>query len=361
MPEKSSNKILFYNVIPMPHSILLHKVLIENGYEVYFWYFRDLTSLYPWSSLDAKYKYTVYGKDGNGFIKLIRDLYNSDLVIITGWHTKIHVLIAGICFIFRKKYAYWIDVPPDPKPGVKRFIKKKLLKMSDYLLITGREGIRRVSSWSGIKDDKFWDFPYLGAPVRHEEYPEINKNRNKCVEEGGSIKVLICNRFEKRKGYHNVLKALRDLEEKEFNKFIFTLIGSGTEFEYYKSLFQKMNAQIYFKYWVEYEDYLNYIRETDILIHPSLQEPFGIPPIDAMAHGKLVIVSDAVMSTRDRVINGINGFMFKADKPLELSEILKTVVKNPELIYQLGSQAAIDSELYQPEFNVSVINEIINN
>ena len=43
------------------------------------------------------------------------------------------------------------------------------------------------------------------------------------------------------------------------------------------------------KGWVEYAEYLDILAANDVFIHASLHEPFGIPPMDAMRYGKLVI------------------------------------------------------------------------
>jgi glycosyltransferase involved in cell wall biosynthesis len=251
-------------------------------------------------------------------------------------------------------------VPEKPKRGLRTFVKMSLLRMADYLLVTGCEGIKRISSWSNIDEARFRDFPYLSAIVNNDEMIEFNKYRSRCLQEGDKIKILISNRFEKRKGYHCVYEALKNLEAYDLEKFSFTIIGSGTEFEYYKRRFRELKIEVNFKFWVEYKEYLSHIKETDILIHASSHEPFGIPPVDAMAHGKLVIVSDEVMSTRDRISDRKNGYMFKANDSVGLAGILKLVCKDPKLIYGFGEQAFFDSKKYQLGNNLSVVNEIIS-
>jgi glycosyltransferase involved in cell wall biosynthesis len=354
----TSKNILFYNAIPMPHSIMLHKALVEKGYKVNFWYYKDLTTLYPWKSLNSTNEYFVFGKNGHDFRKLVKQTLQSDLVIITGMHTKIHVILAITCYLLRIKYAYWLDVSEKRKRNFKTFINKILLKMADYLFVTGQEGIRRISVWNKLNISKFRDFPYLGAIVDDGEIRELNMQRNKLLMENDKIKILISNRFEKRKGYDCVLKALKTLEVNTLGKYILTILGSGTQFEYYNGLLNDLNMKIDIKHWVEYSDYLKHIKETDILIHASSHEPFGIPPIDAMAHGKLVIVSDGVMSTIDRIHSGENGFVFRANDSVRLAEILKSICDDRKLIYKIGNKAYNDSKNYQIEYNLSVINEI---
>lgn len=344
----------------MPHSIKLHEALVKDGYKVSFWYYKDLTSLYPWKILNSSLEYHVYGKKRGMLIMLIRQVLRSDLVIITGWHTKIHVMLAMICFFGRIRYAYWLDVPEDPEFGIRRLIKRILLKMADYLFVTGHEGIRRISRWSKVNPAKFRDFPYLSAEADENEVAEINRIRALSLRKGGEIRVLISNRFEKRKGYQCLYDAFRTLNQDCLKKLRLTIIGSGTEYEKYKMLFNSLDIAPRFEHWVEYDKYLQMIKETDVLIHPSIHEPFGIPPVDAMSHGKLAIASDGVMSVTDRIRNGENGFIFKANDASALSDILKLICTSPHMIYDLGSRALIDSGKFQTEYNLATIREVLN-
>ena len=63
--------------------------------------------------------------------------------------------------------------------------------------------------------------------------------------------------------------------------------------------------------WLSLKGYELLLNEIDILIHPSYEEPFGIPPIEAMLLGKIVIVSSGVHSLDGLVKNGINGFVYR--------------------------------------------------
>ncbi len=359
MPD-CGKKILFFNARIMPHSIRLHESLTEEGYLVDFWYHKGLTALYPWKNLDARHACRVYGRNGDNLKKLVREALGSDLVIITGWYTRIHVLLAVICFLSRTKYAYWMDVPETPGKGLNRLFKRVLLHMADYLLITGHEGIRRITEWYKIKSTKCRDFPYLSADVSDYEPTGINNPRIEKLCNGGRINVLITTRFEKRKGYRCLYDALKLLGQPVLDNFRFTIIGSGSEYEEQKRLFNGLNLDVEFRYWVEYPEYLKKMSETDILIHPSVFEPFGIPPIDAMAFGKLVIASDAVMSARDRITDGENGYIFGVNDPVRLSEILGCLSGNPSVIYRLGNLAAAVSKKYQPRYNIKRINEIMD-
>jgi glycosyltransferase involved in cell wall biosynthesis len=357
--KDKKKSILFYNAIPMPHSIRLQNLLCDSGYLINFWYYKDLTTLYPWKTLDSSRKYIVFGSESNNIWKLLKQAKNSDLVIITGWHNKIHILLAIFCFCFNIKYAYWLDVSEKPSNIYKTVVKKILLKACSFLFVTGVEGINRISKWYNLEKKKFRDFPYLSAPVNEEKTDALNEEREKMLVEDDKVNILICNRFEERKGYHSLYEALKIVNKNTLNEFRFLIIGSGTQYEKYYQLFNDLQLDIKIKPWVEYEEYLEFVMSTDVLIHASLHEPFGIPPIDAMAHGKLVITSDAVMSTYDRITNGNNGYLYKAGDSEELAKILIFITQNKNYIYELGYKGRVTSKYYSYKNNIDVINDVM--
>lgn len=75
-------------------------------------------------------------------------------------------------------------------------------------------------------------------------------------------------------------------------------------------------------------------------IHASLEEPFGIPPLDAMASEKVVIVSDGVKSTDRLIENGVNGYIYPAEDSDRLCEILSNLNKID--FARIGEQARKD-------------------
>lgn len=76
-------------------------------------------------------------------------------------------------------------------------------------------------------------------------------------------------------------------------QFHFIILGHGEEEGKYKEIAESLDMDIEFYGWTEPEKYQRFMDETDVYIHPSIEEPFGIPPIDAMGRKKVVIVSDA--------------------------------------------------------------------
>ena len=134
-------KIFFFNVAPLPHSIDLERELSNRGHQVIFWYLEGKSKYYPWQNIEYGHKFNIFDKKLKTFLDAYRQAMKHDVIIITGWHSWGHVLLALLCKLSGKKFAYWLDVPFPPKLGLKKILKKGLLSIADGYFITGTAGI----------------------------------------------------------------------------------------------------------------------------------------------------------------------------------------------------------------------------
>ncbi len=352
-------RLLFFNVIPLPHSIDMHEQLVQDGYEVDFWYLKDLTTMYPWQSLEKSITYHIYSGSIKQFFAVLKSASASDLVIITGWHSKTHVALAFYCKLFRIKYSFWCDVPEVPAPGFKKNFKQWFMNLADGLFITGKTGIDFFTKVYKAAPSKCYDFPYLEVKFIKAGIEMINAERNKALLNGEKIKLLLSNRFLKRKGYSTVLAALKKLPAPALSQLDITVLGTGSEKEAYQKEFSALNADVKLKGWVEYADYLDILAANDVFVHASIHEPYGIPPMDAMRYGKLVISSRGVMSCVDRIEHGRNGYLFNVNDENELVNILSEIVSDKSLVYQKGKAAFSTSMEYGYKYNRKAIETLI--
>ena len=356
----NGKRVMFFNVIPLPHSIDMQEQLVQDGYEVDFWYLKDLTTMYPWQSLEKSIQYHIYKGNLKQFLIVLSSASKSDLVIITGWHSKTHVLLALYCKLFGIKYSFWLDVPETPMPGFKTKIKKWFMNLANGLFITGKTGIDFFIKQYKASPAKCYDFPYLEVKFIKAGIEMINHDREKALLNGDKVKLLLSNRFLKRKGYSTVLKALQELSPSSLSQLDITILGTGVEKEEYEKAFAALNADIKLKGWVEYDEYLNILAANDVFIHASIHEPYGIPPMDAMRYGKLVIGSRGVMSCVDRIEHGVNGYLFDVNDGKMLASILTEIVNDKSLVYQKGKLAYQTSLQYGYKCSKKAIEALTN-
>lgn len=91
--------------------------------------------------------------------------------------------------------------------------------------------------------------------------------------------------------------------------------------------------------------YMNWVEKTSdfynrisVYIQPSATEAFGIETIEAMAHGRAVIVSSGAGSA-DAVTDGIDGFVVPPRDPGAILEKMSFFRDHPEKITEMGAAA----------------------
>ena len=132
------------------------------------------------------------------------------------------------------------------------------------------------------------------------------------------------------KGYMQIIKALSRVKDfKENFKWILTG-GKFPNEEWMNNAKNKMRdyTKIYgiedqsiIGLEVPKEDMPKFYNSLDIMLMPSINEPFGLSTIEAMASGKVVIGANSG-ATPEIIRNGKNGYMVHPKDPIALAELL---------------------------------------
>ncbi|MGZ2369848.1 glycosyltransferase family 4 protein [Ancylomarina sp. YFZ004] len=107
---------------------------------------------------------------------------------------------------------------------------------------------------------------------------EQNINKQKIILAVGSL--------DPRKNLERLISAFSRWDNDEYQ----LVIVGGQQKSFSKMNFAT-NNRVKFMGYVSEQDLHNYYSKSEIFIYPSLYEGFGIPPLEAMAHGTPVIVS----------------------------------------------------------------------
>lgn len=353
MKETRYLKLLFFAPAPLPHSIALEEALEARGHRVSYWYLYSKRDYYPWQKANKK-NTKLIDKNPLSIFKVLRDAYDCDLAVIVGWHSIYQVVVAAYCFLLRKKVVFWLDIPESPKPGLKRKVKAVLLKLADGYFLSGWSG-RDI--WQGsynLPEERCFDFPYLEHRFERSTVLTCHSEMRQRTMDGRPMVVLVANRFLKRKGYDVLSEALLRLPEYIFAQLEFEILGDGPELDRFESKLSDCE-NVNFRGWVEYGDYIVALMNSDVYLHASLHEPFGIPPIDAMAVAKVVVSSNKVYSALDRIVTGQNGFLYEAGDPEKLANILTWLVEHRSKLPDIGLAAYETAKAYGVEFNEKAI------
>ena len=182
-----------------------------------------------------------------------------------------------------------------PKERIDYFVKNfESIKKADHIITGSNFTKQEIISYMQIPQDKI-SVIYHG--VNHELYKEYAKEElqeTKAKFDLPSEFLLFVGSIEPRKNLLTLLKAYNLLSKEEKGKLPLILVGfKGWENQETMQEIEKNK---------EYIRYLGYVTDTQlahiynlaaIFIYTSLYEGFGLPPLEAMACGTPVIVSNA--------------------------------------------------------------------
>ena len=350
------NKILLTTTHPAPYmDILFNRIEKEFLLEVFYTFKKSENKTWV--------NYTGYpGKIVSeiSITKLVSCIKRTDLIVVGGWASFHNLIIIFLSFLLNKKCAIFSDFPDISRENsFKRVFKKYIIfPQINYLFCATQSTANYFMKKYKVDISKLKIFPYLIELPLHSVDPE-NQKQIKYLQ--NKIEVFVANNFVQRKGYENLIKAMKLLKEtNQLENYQFTIAGTGPLFNNYKEKFKKLSANIKLLGWISSSQYIELMNQTDVFIHASIFEPFGIPPLDALAHGKLVIVSDGIHSTNSIITNGVNGFIFSKNNYHELFTILSSL--NELDISYFGMRAIEDvRNFYNLNNNVKVLKEIIEN
>jgi glycosyltransferase involved in cell wall biosynthesis len=81
---------------------------------------------------------------------------------------------------------------------------------------------------------------------------------------------------------------------------------------------------------VSEEDKVRLMRSADCLVYPTRYESFGLPPLEAMAAGCVVVASD-IPVVSEMIQDGVNGALVEPEDPAALAHGIVRVLKDPAL------------------------------
>ncbi len=174
--------------------------------------------------------------------------------------------------------------------------------------------------------------------VRHRSGDKPHELKDKII-------ILTTGRYSREKSQDTLIKAVRLSKYKDRIQLI--LGGQGVKERYYRRLSKGLPIEPIFKFYSRTEiiDVLNY---ADIYVHPAEVELEGISCLEAIACGKLTIVSDSKLSaTREFAVD--EKCIFKNRSPKDLARVIDYWIEHSEDIptYEalyLKSSAALDQE-----------------
>lgn len=139
-----------------------------------------------------------------------------------------------------------------------------------------------------------------------------------------------------RKGQKYLLEAIPIVAATHPNVRLL-VIGEGPERERLNSVLKEIDIGDRIEMLGFQKNVASLLKSLDLYVHPSINEPFGIAILEAMAAGKCVVATN-VDGVPEIVRNGETGLLVDPSDPAELAKAIIHFIENPVQLDQFGKE-----------------------
>jgi len=172
-------------------------------------------------------------------------------------------------------------------------------------------------------------------------------NKPSFVEDD-KLKILFIGRIIEEKGIRDLLYAVNSVSKISNNQIELRCAGPDYGFmeEALKIVkYLGLGTAVTMVGALSEDQKMQNLRWCDVLVLPSYHEAFGIPIVEAMAHGKPVIATKTVGAI-SLIKHNETGFLVDFCDPNGIANRLLQFVNNPTLKYDMGKKALVSSLPY---------------
>lgn len=252
----------------------------------------------------------------------------------------------------KSKFILWTDEWGWPKPFPRRMLSPLIgliLRHATAIVVHGRRHSRYFQSSLGIEADKvFVSGNASSVPVDTHLKTDTEQLASLHGLSGRFI-ILYAGGLVKRKGVDLLIRAFERLRS-AYSDVHLMIVGEGPERIHLLELSSKLGLEssVSFVGWVHHANMAPYYALADLVVLPStyvrdkgslfepIGEPWGLVVNEGMSMAKPIITTDAVGCAEDLVVNGLNGYVVQQGDTQALFAALDVVVRNRELIRQMG-------------------------
>lgn len=229
--------------------------------------------------------------------------------------------------------------------GIKNKIIKNLyikaLEKSDYLIFQNLENKYKAENMGILQKQKYLLTPGSGVDLDKFIYVDYPQNDR--------LELLFIGRVMKDKGIDELIVLDKFIKDKGLNASI-SIIGKLIESEYETRLKETNIKYLGFK-----KDTISYMKESDIIIHPSYHEGMSNALLEGAAIGRPLLASN-IAGCREIIEDGKTGFLFElGDKKSLINAFFKIYNLSYEDRKKMGKEGRIK---VQREFDREIVSDI---
>lgn len=247
------------------------------------------------------------------------------------WLALIHRFLPGasLGFYIEKTWESWV-----PRTRIKELAKHLIIAQADSIFTPGEDATSYAKKYASPRA-KYWYLPHV-VDVQHWRRARSERPH------GGPLRLLYLGRFVEEKGIRDLLKAIDLVDSDGDHRLEIDFVGSGTLRSALEEWSATTNVAARVHPFVQSEQLGPYLASADVLVFPTLGDPYGLVVDEAMAAGLAVIASSAAGEIHDRLTAGPSprGIIYQVGHVQELANAIRALSKTNSLVTEMSASAA---------------------
>lgn len=316
-----------------------------------------------WPGFDSK----VPGAD---LIKIVGEMKSLEIKKTEGYSRRLMILSPGIVnyllkfkpdVVLAQAYSLWTLLAFLFKPlgkwkfiiiwdgsspntdfedsGIRSFFRKWISKSADAFISNSEGGKKYLVEGLGAPADKVYKKTYLVPDVQTLQQNSAEAEVQKLEQKRPIF--LYVGRITPRKGIKSLIEACSILKQQGYENYSLVVIGKGEQRAELEATIEErgLSEIVTWLGFVEYGKLGAYFEQADVFVFPTLEDIWGMVPLEAMVFGKPVLCSKWA-GAAEMVVEGENGYIFDPYQPEELAKFMGQFLENPELSAQMGKKSS---------------------
>jgi len=255
----------------------------------------------------------------------------------------------------RAHFAAWIESTSQEQrnpSALAQLIKLWFIRNCDSFAVPGQSSFEYVRSM-GVPAERIHPAPNAVDIRRFANLARSAREQAalRRKELGLPPRYFLCaGRVILEKGVFHLLEAYTQLQAELRAEVGLVFVGEGTaKAELMRNAAKVNPGTVVFPGFAQRDQLAAFYALAEVLVFPTLSDPWGLVVNEAMACGLPIIATDVAGCTADLVHGHENGYVIPAANVGKLAEAMAAIARNPQLAARMGERSATLIESFSPE------------
>ncbi|WP_460409475.1 glycosyltransferase family 4 protein [Thermus antranikianii] len=239
--------------------------------------------------------------------------------------------------------------------------RRELAKRADAFCTNTEGGRTYLLHHLKIPATKIFKHPYE-VPIPKFYLKDAREARITGIGTTSHIRFVFVGQLIEQKGIYQLIEATSVLRTKGLaDGFTVVVVGDGRLKERLQERVQAANLDdiVHFYGYVANDQLPTVLEDTDVFVFPTLEDVWGVAPLEAMAMGKPVLCSKYAGAS-ELIEDGVNGFVVDPLDVESIASAMEKLIRKPELVNAMGRAAAETMRRYTPKDAAAFFTHVVN-